>query len=105
MKKLIALLLLATILISSLGATSLDYTYTPYEEGEFPNWSLDLRRAETIFFGSYVITMPLAAGSLALMNNLDMLDLNSRQQVLASIGFATGLSLFISGLDWILGRI
>lgn len=83
----------------------MDYSFTPYEDGEFPNWSLDLRRAETIFFGSYVITMPVAAGSIALMNNLDMLSMDNRQQVFATIGVATGLSLFIAGLDWMLGKI
>ena len=35
--------------------------YEPYEEGEFPLWTYKLRRAETLFFGSMVLTLPVAA--------------------------------------------
>ena len=30
--------------------------YEPYQEGEFPLWTYKIRRAETIFFGSMIIT-------------------------------------------------
>ena len=47
-------------------ALSLD-GYEPYSKDEFPKWSLDLRRAECIFFGGIPIAYPLTALTLGLL--------------------------------------
>lgn len=37
-----------------------EWDYVPYEEEEFPQWLLDVRRAEVIFIGSFPLSMLLS---------------------------------------------
>ena len=62
MRRIIALLLAVLIALPPLAADTIDFEYEPYTEEEFPIWSHELRRAESIFFGSLVITFPVAMG-------------------------------------------
>ena len=60
-KKIIALIL---TLIFLLGVSTPVFAltmenYEPYTQVEFPKWSLDLRRAESLFFGGIPIAFPL----------------------------------------------
>ena len=106
MKKAISLLLAALLLLSPLAADPIEYEYEPYETEEFPIWSLELRRAESIFFGSLVLTFPVAMGIYSLASTLGMpTPSEDYQQVLQQALIAGGLSLIIAGTDWIIGRV
>ncbi len=106
MKKFLILVLLVAMASSFVTATPIRYEYTPYDEAEFPIWSRELRRAETIFFGSYVVTLPLAYGLVGLGENTGLLSFEKPSgKAVSSVLLGTGLSLFISTLDYILGRI
>ena len=106
MKKAISLLLAALLLLSPLASDPIEYEYEPYEKEEFPIWSLELRRAESIFFGSLVLTFPVAMGIYSLASTLGMpTPSEDYQQVLQQALIAGGLSLIIAGTDWIIGRV
>lgn len=106
MKKAISLLLAALLLLSPLASDPIEYEYEPYEKEEFPIWSLELRRAESIFFGSLVLTFPVAMGIYSLASTLGMpTPSEDYQQVLQQTLIAGGLSLIIAGTDWIIGRV
>ena len=61
-KRIIAFLLIFSMLVPPLVAEPIEYEYEPYTEEEFPIWAHELRRAESIFFGSLAITFPLSMG-------------------------------------------
>ena len=108
MKKAIALLLLFVISFSTIYASdiSLKYEYEPYEKDEFKPWAMELRRAETIFFGSFVLTLPLAAGIYSIATNLGApKPAKESTSYMYQIAGAAGASLIIVGIDWILGRM
>lgn len=102
-KKLIAILLLLAFIAAPVFSAA-ELSYKPYDDEEFPVWSLHLRRAESIFFGSYVITLPV---SILLYNSADLVGIKTptedNTRILQQALIATGLSLFITGLDYILG--
>ena len=105
MRRLIALMLIILMVIPPVVADPIEYEYEPYEEEEFPIWSYELRRAESIFFGSLVITFPVAMGVYALGRQLGMpTPSETYQEVLVEAGIAAGLSLVIALTDWLIGR-
>ncbi len=105
-KKFIALLLSSLIFLSPVASDPIQYEYEPYEEDEFPIWSMELRRAETIFFGSLVLTFPVAMGIYSLASTLGMpTPQEEYKQVLQQALIAGGLSLIIAGTDWIIGMV
>lgn len=69
--------------------------YEPYKEGEFPKWALDLRRAETIFFGGIPITYTVTALALSLANR--------PTDFWPTIAYACSFSAVIAVIDYILG--
>ncbi|MGN1164416.1 MAG: hypothetical protein ACI4S4_06405 [Candidatus Ornithospirochaeta sp.] len=110
MKRLVAIVLLLALCFSlsaeTLTHSSFGYKYESYSDDEFPIWTIELRRAETIFFGSFVFTVPVAALALGAMEKNNLVSFNgSLQSTLSTIGAAAGVSLFIAGVDWILGRM
>lgn len=72
-------------------------TYEPYGDDEFPQWALDLRRAECIFFGGIPITLPVTY----LVSNLFDADLT----LLQALGIACSVSAVITLIDYILGVV
>ena len=105
MRKAIALILVFLMVIPPVFADPIVYEYEPYEEEEFPIWSYELRRAESIFFGSLVITFPVAMGVYALGKQFGMpTPSETYQEVLIEAGIAAGLSLVIALTDWLIGR-
>ncbi len=70
-------------------------TYEPYGDDEFPQWAIDLRRAECIFFGGIPITLPVTY----LVTNLMNKDLT----LLQAVGIACTASAVITLIDYILG--
>ena len=110
LKRIIALFLIISIIFSLSAATithsSFNYKYESYEEEEFPLWTIELRRAETIFFGSLVFTVPISSLALSVMSNQGIINFeNSTQSALMTLSSAAGLSLVVSALDWILGKM
>ena len=97
MKRFIAIVLLACMMLSiPLFSLSLE-GYEPYNNGEFPKWSLDLRRSECIFFGGIPITFPVSA----LAFNLAKKDAS----FLETLGVACAISAVITVVDYVLGVI
>ena len=106
MRRVIALLLAVLLILPPLAADPIEYEYEPYTEEEFPIWSHELRRAESIFFGSLAITFPLSMGAYSLATSLGAQGPSEPyQQVLIQLGVAAGLSLIIALTDWIIGAV
>lgn len=110
--KRVVILILLFLTIFSLGSetlthSSLKYEYEQYSEEEFPLWSRELRRAESIFFGSFVFTIPISTLSFSLLRNANLIN-NSQsieKEALVTLTTAAGLSLLITTIDWVLGRV
>ena len=69
--------------------------YEPYKEGEFPKWSLDLRRAECIFFGGIPIAYPLTALAFSIANK--------ESSFVQNLAIACSVSAAIALIDYIIG--
>jgi len=81
--------------------------YEPYQENEFPLWSYKLRRAEILFFGSFVLTMGVALLSYNLVVNAGWVP-EAKDPLTALFiqgGIASGLSLGIAVADYIIGEV
>ncbi len=90
-----------------LAAADEKVTYEPYQRGEFPQWAYELRRGETLFFGSLVITFPLAVLGWNSINALggDLPTSPAFDTTLKQAGVACVLSLGIALADWIIGEV
>jgi len=103
---LIIVLLLFCLSLFPLASASLP-SYEPYQENEFPLWTYKLRRAEILFFGSFVLTMGVASLTYALVVNAEWApppkdDLTA---LFIQAGIASGLSLGITVADYIIGEV
>ena len=99
MKKTIAVIIMicfSAMVCAPIFALSLD-GYEPYSKDEFPKWSLDLRRAECIFFGGIPIAYPLTALTLGL--------LKQETSFPKTLAISCGVTLVIAVIDYILGVI
>lgn len=110
LKRAIAFFLILSVLLSLSAETithsSFKYQYEEYTDEEFPIWTMELRRAETIFFGSFVFTVPFSALVFSTLGKYGVLNYSSPStEALYTLGGAAGLSLVVAGLDWVLGRI
>lgn len=107
MKKAILLIMVVLIVFSSLLIADPIRTYEPYQENEFPLWTYKLHRAERLFFGSMIITVPVTmiAYSLAMQSGLIAPPATEAQAYLIQGAIAAGLSLGISVTDFIIGEV
>lgn len=104
MKRFLAVVLIFAISFS-LFSDPIEFEYEPYTEDEFPLWTYELRRAESIFFGSLVITFPLSMAAYNIAANLGMNTPDETyKQVLQQALWASGASLAIVLADWIIGK-
>ncbi len=88
-----------TMLTAPLG-----YKYEAYRDDEFPSWAMELRRSETVFFGSFVITLPLSMLSFSLANRYSpSFNPDPGTMMLYQVGAACTLSLVVVLIDYILG--
>ncbi|HKL60642.1 MAG TPA: hypothetical protein VJ863_12155 [Sphaerochaeta sp.] len=108
MKKSIVLVMILLFCVSlvPLASASLP-SYEPYQEDEFPLWTYKLRRAEILFFGSFVLTMGVASLTYSLAVNAGWAppakdDLTA---LFIQAGIASGLSLGIAVADYIIGEV
>ncbi len=105
-KKLILITIIVSLVISPVFAEA-ELSYEPYGEKEFPIWTMKLRRAESIFFGSMVLTLPLTSLVWSLCENggiIPRMD-NPMNRFFAQAGVASLLSVGISTADWIIGEV
>jgi len=104
-RKIVAILILASIILSPLCAEA-ELSYKPYGEDEFPVWTMKLRRAETLFFGSTVLTFPIAAIIVNICQSQGYMQTDSD---LGTFGYeaaiASSLSAGIAFADWVIGEI
>lgn len=103
---LMLILLLFCFSLVPLASASLP-AYEPYQENEFPLWTYKLRRAEILFFGSFVLTMGVAMLSYSIAVNARWVppakdDLTA---LMIQGGIASALSLGITVTDYILGEM
>ena len=102
MKRILLLLLIFLVSLPPLFAE-----YEPYRLDAFPQWSIKLRRAETLLFGSLPITVGvtgLAYGTAQLLG-ADKLHTDPLRESLAVIGIAGALSLAVVIADYIIGEM
>ena len=58
------------------------------------------------YIGSLVFTVPIASLTLNLMSNQGIINFeNNTQSALVTLSSAAGLSLVVSAVDWILGKM
>lgn len=111
MKKALIIILIISLSISSLFSetlkhSTLNYEYESYEEDEFPIWSNEIRRAEILFFGSYVFTLPISTLAVSALQGMSVIESSSAAKTaVISLSVATGLSIAVATIDWILGRV
>jgi hypothetical protein len=99
MKKAVILIFIFVLLFGlCTPAFSLTLTdYEPYSKEEFPKWSLDLRRAESLFFGGIPIAFPLTSAALSLAGQ--------EPEFLTTFGIACAVSAAITLIDYIIGVV
>lgn len=105
MKRCLATVLILLLLLPLSAAETV--TYEPYQSGEFPQWAYELRRGETLFFGSLVITFPMVVlgwNGINLMGG-DLPTSPAFETTLKQAGVACVLSLGIAIADWIIGEV
>ncbi len=111
MKKALAVILIFSLCLSSvfsetLKQKALGYEYEAYEKEEFPLWTNELRRGEILFFGSYVFTIPISTLVLSSLRSVDAIPSGTTEKnALLALTCATGVSLFVATLDWIIGKV
>lgn len=98
MIRFIASLLLVLLVITPVYAAADEISYTPYSPDEFAPWMHDLRRAETVFFGSLPVSF--AAASLSML----FIEEDYRSAGL-SLGMTLGISAVIAVADYVIGLI
>ena len=105
MKRLFMLLMIVLVAFN-LAADPIRFEYEPYEKEEFPLWSYEIRRAESVFFGSFVITLPVSMLCYNLAGQFGApISVNPTTATLTSAGIAAGLSLAIAGIDYLIGAL
>lgn len=118
MKRTVAAITLIAVL-SAAGWAQSDEP-VPYEEEEFPQWALDLRRGEVIFFGTLPFSLLFTSLGYSLIrygvNNFDPAYAPaiapgpntvpfSQGEIIGVILTGVGLSILAAVADFIIGRI
>lgn len=105
MRRAIAILML-TLLSFSLFSDPIKFEYELYEEDEFPIWLSEIRRAESIFFGSMVITFPLTVAGYSVASAFGApIEGDEFSLFWQQLGIASCFSLAIAGIDWLIGYL
>jgi hypothetical protein len=97
MARILAVVVILSIICAPVAAAE-QSSYQRYSHEEFDPWMHDLRRAETLFFGSLPISF--AASSLSMVFIQD--DYRSVQ---LQLGITLGISAAIAIADYILGLL
>jgi hypothetical protein len=81
--------------------------YVPYDANEFPLWSIKLRRAETLAFGSLPITFALVNLSYGAATSLGAPSISNdgMRESLTLLAVAGTLSIVVAIADYIIGEM
>ena len=103
MKRGISIMLLVLFLIHPVFSND----YTPYSVDEFPQWSITLRRAETLMFGSLPITLGVTSltYSVAQTFGASQFSTDPLRDSLTVLGIAGALSIAVALADYIIGEM
>lgn len=103
MKKGLLLMLLFIFCLQPVFATD----YTPYSVDEFPQWSIKLRRAETLMFGSLPITFGFTTLSYSLARSFGASQIHDDpfRETVTLLGVAGTLSIVVALADFIIGEM
>lgn len=103
MRRSIALVLLLLLFFHPLWAD----TYEPYSADEFPQWSIKLRRAETLMFGSLPITFAFTGISYSVARSFGAQQFSADpiRESLTLFGIAGVMSVAIALADFIIGEM
>ena len=99
MKKLISIIVLiclAALFCAPVFSAEMK-DYEPYKQDEFPKWSLELRRAECIFFGGIPIAYPLTTLAFGLAKK--------QTSFVENLAIACSVSAAIALIDYIIGVV
>ena len=96
MKKILIIFVCLITLLNPLCAVDLEYK--PYSDA--PIWAMNMRRGSSLFFGSLVLTMPLAA---IITSALPLTYADEFAKFKTTALIASGLSLGIATTDYIIG--
>lgn len=99
MKKVVALIIaLVMLFVISSPLFALDMSnHEPYTQAEFPKWSLDLRRAESLFFGGLPIAFPLVTAAYSIAGQ--------QADFWPVLGISCAVSATIVLIDYIIGAL
>ncbi len=99
MKKVVALIIALVMLFVISGPLfALDMSnHEPYTQAEFPKWSLDLRRAESLFFGGLPIAFPLVTAAYSIAGQ--------QADFWPVLGISCAVSATIVLIDYIIGAL
>lgn len=102
MRRVIACVLLVLLLAQPLLAD-----HVPYDPLEFPQWSIKLRRAETLAFGALPITLGVVGLGYAAARSFcsPAFSVDPLEDSLALIGVASALALAVALADYIIGEM
>ena len=102
MRRIVAIVMLLILCTSPLVAD-----YVPYSADEFPQWSIKLRRAETLLFGALPITLGMTSLSYAAALSLGASPFydDTFKDTMAVIGIAGTLALVVAIADYIIGEM
>lgn len=108
-KKLVSLILILCFTLSCLPSADLNVkfpAYEPYTKEEFPLWSQKLRRAETLFFGSLALTLPISVGGYNVVANYfpSVVPEEASKQFVQQALIAVSISGLIALVDYIIGE-
>ncbi len=104
----LAILLIVLLAIPTAVMADALPAYEPYTAEEFPIWSAKLRRAETLFFGSFPLTLPLVVAAYNIAIGLGAPPVEQTAGIktaMVQLGVAAGVSLGIALTDFIIGQV
>ncbi len=101
MKKAILVVMICAIVFYPIYSTPQEYSID-----EFPQWSLHLRRGETLFFGSLPLTFALSSLSYGLVKAAGVSPVSTTDlgETMFLFSTAAAISLTIAVVDYYLGK-
>ncbi|MFA7671788.1 MAG: hypothetical protein WCY53_05985 [Sphaerochaetaceae bacterium] len=95
------------IIVLLIFSSQLIFAYEPYKIDEFPQWSVKLRRAETIAFGSLPITVAFVGLGYSAARSFGAPPFynDPLKDSLAVIGIASIFALGIALADFIINEV
>ncbi len=83
------------------------FAYEPYDKVDFPQWTIKLRRAETLTFGALPITFALVSLTYGIARSLgaNAISNDPLNESFALLGIAGGVAISIALTVFIIGEV